>query len=483
MLQQFRRTKIIATLGPATDKDNNLEKIIISGANIVRLNFSHGETNEHFIRAKKVREIAARLKTYVAILGDLQGPKIRISTFQGNKINLKPGDNFLIDAMMKNKNKNDHKCVGVDYKELAQDVHPEDLLLLDDGRIQLKVITIHNTKIYTKVIIGGILYNNKGLNKLGGGLTAKVLTDKDKIDIITAVKIGVDYLAISFPRSSIDLNCARKLIVDAGGHAKIISKIERAEVVASNTTIDDIINASDAVMVARGDLGVEIGEPELVGVQKKIIQRARILNRAVITATQMMESMVYNSMPTRAEVMDVANAVLDGTDAVMLSAETATGKYPSETVAAMANVCLGAEKISNINFLKDISQKKTFKNIEEAIAISAMYTANHLKGVSAIIAVTEFKNTTLLMSRINSKLPVFALSQDKHTLNIVTLYKGVIPIYFNRTGDNITDAKYASNLLRDKGFLLSGELVVVVIQNNIYNKCDVINISHILQVE
>lgn len=482
MLEQLRRTKIIATLGPATDKSNNLEKIIVSGANIVRLNFSHGKRTEHFIRAKKVREIASKLNTYVAILGDLQGPKIRISTFQSDKIYLKSGDNFLIDAMMTNNNKDSQKCVGVDYEELARDVYPEDLLLLDDGRIQLKVIKIHDTKIYTKVIIGGMLYNNKGLNKLGGGLAAKVLTKKDKIDIITAAQIGVDYLAISFPRSSIDLNYARKLIVDAGGHAKIISKIERAEVVASDETIDDIIYASDAVMVARGDLGVEIGEPELVGVQKKIIQRARTLNRAVITATQMMESMVHNSIPTRAEVMDVANAVLDGTDAVMLSAETATGQYPSETVAAMANVCLGAEKISNINFLADISQKKKFNNIEEAIAISAMYTANHLIGVSAIIALTELESTTLLMSRINSKLPIFALSQHKHTLNIVTLYKGVIPIYFNRTGNNVIDAKYASNLLREKGLLLSGELVVVI-QNDIYNKCDIINISYILQVE
>ncbi|WP_159715304.1 pyruvate kinase [Blochmannia endosymbiont of Camponotus nipponensis] len=481
MLRQLRRTKIIATLGPATDKDNNLEKIIVSGTNIVRLNFSHGEKKEHFTRAKKVREIASKLCKYVAILGDLQGPKIRISTFQGNKIYLKSGDNFLIDTMMTN-NKGDHQCVGVDYEELAQDVRSGDLLLLDDGRIQLQVITIHNTKIYTKVIVGGMLSNNKGLNKLGGGLAAKVLTNKDKIDIITAAQIGVDYLAISFPRSSIDLNCARKLVIDAGSHAKIISKIERAEVVASDETIDDIIYASDAVMVARGDLGIEIGEPELVGMQKKIIQRARALNRAVITATQMMESMIHNSMPTRAEVMDVANAVLDGTDAVMLSAETATGQYPSETVTTMANVCLGAEKISNINFLKCINQKKKFNSIEEAIAMSAMYTANHLEGVSAVIALTEFASTTLLMSRINSKLPIFALSQHKHTLNIVTLYKGVIPIYFNRTGDNIADVKYASNLLRNQGFLLSGELVVVI-QNDIYNPRDVINISRILQVE
>ncbi|URJ24949.1 pyruvate kinase [Candidatus Blochmannia ocreatus (nom. nud.)] len=480
MTQLFRRTKIIATLGPSTDKNNNLEKIIISGADIVRLNFSHGDKKKHFIRAKKVREIANKLGKFIAILGDLQGPKIRISTSYGKSVLLKHGDNLLLDPITKN-NKNHYKCLGVDYENLGEDVQPGDLLLLDDGKIQIKVIKIHNNKIFTTVITGGILSNNKGLNKLGGGLSAKVLTEKDKIDIITAAEIGVDYLAISFPRSSIDLNDARKLIKKAGSHAKIISKIERAEVVVSNETIDDIITASDAVMVARGDLGVEIGEPALVEIQKKIINRARIHNRAVITATQMMESMIYNPMPTRAEIMDVANAVLDGTDAVMLSAETATGQYPSETVATMAKVCLGAEKISDPNYLTNFNYKKKIKNTDEAIAIAAMYTANNLEGVKAIIALTEFENTTLLMSRINSKLPIFALSHHKHILNIMTLYKGVIPIYFHRTTDNFTDARYASNLLYKKDFILPGELVVII-QNNTHSKCRVTNISYILQV-
>lgn len=481
MLQKLRRTKIIATLGPSTDLQDNLEKIINSGVNIVRLNFSHGEITEHLNRAHKVRAIASRLNKYIAILGDLQGPKIRISTFQSNQIYLKSGDNFLIDSSNKRINYN-QKYVGVNYKELPKDVFPGDFLLLDDGKIRLQVLKIHETQIYTKVIIGGILCNNKGINKLGGGLSATVLTNKDKMDIITAAKIGVDYLAISFPRSSTDLNYARELITNAGSDAKIISKIERAEVVKSNKSIDDIIHASDAVMIARGDLTVEIGEPELVRVQKQIIQRAHELNKAVITATQMMESMISNSIPTRAEVMDVANAVLDGTDAVMLSAETATGQYPIETVITMANVCLGAEKISNKHYSTLFNQQTKIKTIEEAIAISTMYIANHLQEVKAVISITDFGQSVLLMSRINSKIPIFALSKNIQTLNMVTLYKGVIPIYFHQTEDNIINAQSAGNLLRNQGFLISGELVIVI-QDNTQNLCNVNNINHILQVE
>lgn len=482
MLQLLRRTKIIATLGPATDQSNNLEKIITSGVNIVRLNFSHGEAVDHFIRANKVRKIASHLNRYIAILGDLQGPKIRISIFQSNQIHLNPGDDFLIDSANKNIN-SDQKYAGVNYQELPNDVSPGDCLLLDDGKIQLQVLKVHSTKIFTKVIIGGILFNNKGINKLGGGLSAKVPTNKDKIDIITAAKIGVDYLAISFPRNSTDLNYARELVMNAGSKAKIISKIERAEVVQSNETIDDIIQASDAVMVARGDLGVEIGESELVRVQKKIIQRAQELNKAVITATQMMESMITNSVPTRAEVMDVANAVLDGTDAVMLSAETATGQYPIKTVITMANVCLGAEKILHTNCSKSLKKQKKIKTIVEAISIATMYTANYLYKMKAVITITNYGQSTLFASRVNSKIPIFALSQNIHTLNMVTLYKGVIPIFFHHSGNNIIDARYASNILRDQGFLISGELVIVIQEDNIQNEHNINYSSHILQVD
>ncbi|NHB61871.1 pyruvate kinase [Photorhabdus sp. RW14-46] len=480
MSRRLRRTKIVTTLGPATDRDNNLEKIIAAGANVVRLNFSHGTAEDHLQRAKNVREIAARLGCHVAILGDLQGPKIRVSTFKEGKIFLNIGDKFLLDANL-GKGEGDKEKVGIDYKGLPSDVIPGDILLLDDGRVQLKVLDIQGMKVFTEVTVGGPLSNNKGINKLGGGLSAEALTEKDKEDIITAARIGVDYLAVSFPRTGEDLNYARRLARDAGCETQIVAKVERAEAVSSDKTIDEIILASDVVMVARGDLGVEIGDPELVGVQKKLIRRARQLNRVVITATQMMESMITNPMPTRAEVMDVANAVLDGTDAVMLSAETAAGQYPAETVAAMARVCLGAEKMPGLNVSKH-RLDTIFDSIEEAIAMSTMYAANHLNGVKAIIAMTESGRTTRIMSRISSGLPIFSMSRHEKTLNQTALYRGVTPVYCSSHTDGITAANEAVNRLRDKGYLVSGDLVLVT-QGDQMGTIGSTNTCRILEVE
>ncbi|MFI0487924.1 MAG: pyruvate kinase [Yersinia sp. (in: enterobacteria)] len=480
MCTRLRRTKIVTTLGPATDRDDNLEKVIAAGANVARLNFSHGSAEDHELRANKVREIAARLGRHVAILGDLQGPKIRVSTFKEGKIFLKIGDKFLLDANMA-KGEGDREKVGIDYKGLPADVMPGDILLLDDGRVQLKIIDVQGMKVFTEVTVGGPLSNNKGINKLGGGLSAEALTEKDKTDIITAAKIGVDFLAVSFPRTGEDLNYARRLARDAGCNAKIVAKVERAEAVASDEAMDDIILASDVVMVARGDLGVEIGDPELVGIQKKLIRRARQLNRAVITATQMMESMITNPMPTRAEVMDVANAVLDGTDAVMLSAETAAGQYPAETVAAMAKVCLGAEKIPSINVSKHRLDMQ-FDNVEEAIAMSTMYAANHLKGITAIIAMTESGRTALTMSRISSGLPIFAMSRHEHTLNLTAIYRGVTPVFCDTHTDGVLAATEAVNRLRDGGYLRSGDLVIVT-QGDVMGTIGTTNTSRILRVE
>ncbi|GAA3878457.1 pyruvate kinase [Gibbsiella dentisursi] len=480
MSRRLRRTKIVTTLGPATDRDNNLEKIIAAGANVVRLNFSHGTAEDHLQRANKVREIAAKLGRHVAILGDLQGPKIRVSTFKEGKIFLNVGDKFVLDANL-SKGEGDKERVGIDYKGLPADVVPGDVLLLDDGRVQLKVIEVQGMRVFTEVTVGGPLSNNKGINKLGGGLSAEALTEKDKADIVSAAKIGVDYLAVSFPRTGEDLNYARRLARDAGCNAQIVSKVERAEAVCTDEAMDDIILASDVVMVARGDLGVEIGDPELVGIQKKLIRRARKLNRAVITATQMMESMITNPMPTRAEVMDVANAVLDGTDAVMLSAETAAGQYPAETVAAMARVCLGAEKIPSINISKHRLDAE-FDNVEEAIAMSSMYAANHLKGVTAIIALTESGRTALMMSRISSGLPIFAMSRHERTLNLTALYRGVTPVYYDSHTDGAEAADDAINRLRDRGFLVSGDLVLVT-QGDIMGTIGTTNTVRILLVE
>lgn len=459
MSRRLRRTKIVCTMGPATDRGNNLEKIIAAGANVVRMNFSHGTPEDHIGRAQKVREIAKKLGRHVAILGDLQGPKIRVSTFKEGKIFLDVGDKFVLDAELP-KGEGDQHAVGLDYKTLPQDVVPGDILLLDDGRVQLKVLSTEGAKVYTEVTVGGPLSNNKGINKLGGGLSADALTEKDKADIITAARIGVDLLAVSFPRSSADINYARQLAREAGLNAKIVAKVERAETVVDEAAMDDIILASDVIMVARGDLGVEIGDPELVGVQKKLIRRSRKLNRVVITATQMMESMISNPMPTRAEVMDVANAVLDGTDAVMLSAETAAGQYPSETVAVMAKVCLGAEKMPSINVSRHRMDVE-FQTIEESVAFSAMYAANHMKGVAAIIAMTNTGHTAQLMSRISSGLPIFALSRNESTLNLCSLYRGVVPVHFEQDSRIVEGLKAAIQLLKDKGYLFEGDLVLL----------------------
>ena len=457
----FRRTKIVTTLGPATDRDDNLRKIIAKGANVVRLNFSHGSPEDHLERATQVRNIAKELGKQVAILGDLQGPKIRVSTFKDNKkVQLNLGKAFILDAELE-KGLGDENQVGIDYKQLPDDVNIGDILMLDDGRVQLRVEKVEGRKVHTTVTVAGPLSNNKGINKQGGGLSAAALTDKDKADIITAAKIKVDYLAVSFPRTGADLDYARSLAKEAGHDPMIVAKVERAEAVATDEAMDDVIKASDVVMVARGDLGVEIGDAALVAVQKKLILRSRQLNKVVITATQMMESMITSPMPTRAEVMDVANAVLDGTDAVMLSAETAAGDFPEETVTAMGNVCLGAEEHPSIRASKHRLDQE-FTSIEETIALSTMYAANHLKGIKAIIALTESGETAKLMSRISSALPIFGLSRHPQSLAKMALYRGVMPVEFDSTQHSADQlAKNAVEELKAAGYLQSGDMVLM----------------------
>lgn len=424
-----RRTKIVATLGPSTNSPEAIESLIQAGVDVVRLNFSHGSADEHVARANLVREYAAKHNRFVAVLGDLQGPKIRIARFAEGKIQLKKGQQFTLDASL-DKNAGDANAVGIDYEALITDSRPGDILLLDDGRVELTVLEVSAPRLICEVLVGGPLSNNKGINRKGGGLSAAALTDKDRADIQVAAKMQVDYLAVSFPRDAADMHLARQLLKEAGGEAGLIAKIERAETVSDVRILDAIIEASEGVMVARGDLGVEIGDAELMAVQKLIIDRARALNRVVITATQMMESMITQSMPTRAEVFDVANAVLDGTDAVMLSAETAAGAYPVETVQAMHRVIIGAEKHPQAHRSKH-RVDEVFYKIDESIAMSAMYAANHLHGVKAIICMTESGDTPRLMSRIRSHLPIFAFSHNARTQNRVTLFRGVKTIPFD----------------------------------------------------
>lgn len=466
----LRRTKIVSTLGPATDEPGILEKLIVAGVDVVRLNFSHGAPDDHRQRANAVREYAAKHGRYVAILGDLQGPKIRIARFAKGPINLQVGDTFILDADLPTE-AGDQKQVGIDYKELPRDVNPGDRLLLDDGRVVFDVDSVQGNRIMCTVTVGGKLSNNKGINREGGGLTAPALTEKDQADIKTAVDIDVDYLAVSFPRSADDMVKARNLVKEAGGDIALVAKIERAESVETDEVLDAIIEASDAVMVARGDLGVEIGDASLIGVQKHIISRARALNRAVITATQMMETMISSSLPTRAEVFDVANAVLDGTDAVMLSAETAAGQFPVETVEAMVRIILGAEKTEGSH--KELNREAALGRvaIDQAIAAAAMYTANHMPGVAAIACMTETGSTPLLMSRYGARLPIFALSRHERSLRKAALYRGVQTVLFNF--DNMPFAESnqkAIDELRAQSVVKEGDLVII-------SKGDVANVG------
>lgn len=456
----LKRTKIVATLGPSTDRPDVLNAILDSGVNVVRLNFSHGSADDHKRRAQAVRDAAKKLGKVVAILGDLQGPKIRIARFKDGPIHLKVGDPFVLDSELGNED-GDQTQVGLDYKELPQDSKPGDILLLDDGRMQLRVLDVQGTKVMTEAILSGPLSNNKGINKQGGGLSAAALTDKDKQDILTAAEIDMDYVAVSFPRTAADLEEARSLLQQAGSQAEIVAKVERAETVESDIALDAIILASDSVMVARGDLGVEIGDAELIGVQKKIINRARELNRTVITATQMMETMIKSPMPTRAEVFDVANAILDGTDAVMLSAETAAGDFPVEVVESMTRICQGAEQHQSAKpTVTSITRRGD--RIDETIARSAMYTANHLVGIKAIICLTESGSTPRWMSRIRSGLPIYALTRHERTMRRMAIYRGVESLYFDAT--QVEASQLNDELLsfiKQHGQLSSGDLVIL----------------------
>lgn len=423
----LRRTKIIATLGPATDEPGIMRRILEAGVNLVRINLSHGIQAAHIKRIETTRALALDLGLEIGILLDLQGPKIRITRFKNGFIHLMPGSFFVLDATL-DVDGGAVESVGIDYKNLPNDVKKGDILLLDDGLLMLEVLEVVGPKIHCLVKLGGKLSNHKGINRRGGGLTAAALTAKDREDILFAAKMDVDYVAVSFPRSAKDIEETRSLLQQAGSRSKIMAKIERVEAVQA---LDEIINSADAVMVARGDLGVEIGYAELPAVQKHIIARARALNKAVVTATQMMESMVHSPIPTRAEVSDVANAVIDGTDAVMLSAETATGSFPDKVVEAMAGICLAAERQRKMHVSKH-RLDCYFDRVDEAIAMAAMYTANHLE-VKAIMALTETGSTPLWMSRIRSGIPIYALSRHKEARGQMTLYRGVYPVDFDVT--------------------------------------------------
>ena len=452
----YRQTKIIATLGPATSSRDKIEGLIDAGVDLVRLNFSHGDKESHIARAKLVREVAKEKKYHVGIIGDLQGPKIRITRFIGSQVNLESGATFTIDDQHPF-DQGTEKIVGTTYENLSKELSIGDILLLDDGRLELEVTNLSGSKIISKVIHGGLLYDSKGLNRKGGGLSAAAISEKDINDIKLAAKIGVDYLAVSFAREAGDVDLARKLLREAGNNGGIIAKIERAEALDN---IDEIIDASNAIMIARGDLGVEIGDAQLPAVQKNLIKKARKKDKVVITATQMMESMITNSIPTRAEVFDVAYAVIDGTDAVMLSSETAMGDHPVQAVKAMSRICEGSEGQIPISS-KESNYSTESKKVDRAIAMACMLTAANLNAV-AIAAVTESGSTALWMSRINHSIPIFALTTHTATLRKITLYRGVYPARIKAIDTNhATVNQDAINVLTRLNVAKENDLVII----------------------
>ncbi|MBI5437850.1 MAG: pyruvate kinase [Nitrosomonadales bacterium] len=452
----LRRTKIVATLGPASSDPKVLERMVRAGVDLVRMNFSHGSVQDHVKRAETVRAVAAAVGRTVGILADLQGPKIRVRKFEDDKITLHKGDIFILDAAFDGLGNQER--VGLDYKDLPNDVGKGSVLLLNDGMLEFDVVEVKGQEIICKIVRGGVLSNNKGINRKGGGLTAPALTEKDKEDIKTAALIKADYLAVSFPRSADDMKLARELMHAAGGKSLLMAKIERAEAIPA---LADIIEASDAIMVARGDLSVEVGDAAVPGLQKRMIKMARKKNRLVITATQMMESMISSPIPTRAEVSDVANAVLDGTDAVMLSAETAVGEYPVETIEAMARICLKAEREVEEHVFDRGAVQHKFLRIDQSIAMSALFAASHFK-VKAIIALTQSGSSPLWMSRMNAGVPIFAFTPLRETLSKVTLFSGVHPIEFHsKTRGQSDEWHQIEATILELGLVAEGDMVVM----------------------
>jgi pyruvate kinase len=454
----LRSTKIVATLGPASSDPAVLERMVRAGVDVVRLNFSHGTSDDHLARAKLVREIATKTGRTVGIMCDLQGPKIRVGKFKDNKVTLQTGQVFVLDATCE---LGDEKRSGLDYKELPRDVSAGSVLLLDDGKIVLDVTQVRGEEVHTRVRHGGVLSNNKGINRQGGGLTAPALTPKDIEDIRTAAKINADYLAVSFPKSGADMYMARELLRASGGKAFLIAKIERAEAVL-DPALKDIMGACDGIMVARGDLAVEVGDASVPALQKKMIRMARENNKLTITATQMMESMIASPVPTRAEVSDVANAVLDGTDAVMLSAESASGKYPVEAIEAMDRICIEAEQTQPLTLEQEFLNR-VFTRVDQSIAMAGLFTAFHLK-VKVIATLTESGSTALWMSRLNCGVPIYALTSQTATRYRCALFRDVYPLMVKYVGHDREELlSEAEKVLVDNGVVKDGDLIVLTI--------------------
>ena len=455
-----RSTKIVATLGPASSDPQTLERMIAAGVDVMRFNFSHGgDETDRLARTRAVRDAARKCGREVGILVDLQGPKIRVGRFEGGSAQLEAGARFILDPGCKLGNA---QRSGLYFHDLPRDVRAGDVLLLNDGMIIVDVERVVGQEIHTVVRSGGELSDKKGINKQGGGLSANALTEKDARDIEIAMKCGADFIAVSFVKSRADVELARRLAARAGAahgtNPLIIAKIERAEAIP---VLDSILDAADGVMVARGDLAVEVGNAAVPALQKRMIKAARKASKLAITATQMMESMIQNSVPTRAEVSDVANAVLDGTDAVMLSAETATGRYPVETVEATASIVTAADRSETVE-LDTQFLNQTFSHVNQSISYGALFTAFHLR-CAAICTLTESGQTSLWMSRHDIDVPIYALTPSESTQRRLSLYRNVHPVYMGRTNDRDGALRASERILLEQGAVKRGDLIVLTI--------------------
>jgi len=458
----MKQTKIIATMGPASSNPDMIEKLIVAGVNVFRMNFSHGTHEVHEKNIVTVRKISEKLSIPVAIMGDLQGPKIRVGKFENNQVMLENNAKIILDTTYDELG--NVGIVGVDYKELSQDVISGDILLLDDGKIRFTVLKVEGTQVHCLVTQGGVLKSNKGINKLGGGLTAPALTDKDLLDIIFIAEQKLDYMAVSFPKEASDMIFARRKLVEAGSTAQLIAKMERTEAVFKN--LEEIVQVSDGVMVARGDLAVEVGEALVPGLQKKIVKACHKMYKVSIVATQMLESMIENPVATRAEVSDIANAVLDGTDAVMLSAETASGAFPLQAVETMSRVCTEAEKMidneMNLNFMNE-----RFANTQQTIAMSALFSAYHMEA-KAIVALTTTGSIARWMSRVISGVPIYAVTDSQQALCSMALYRGVYPYFMKTTSNEVHQhAREVCDYLKLQQILNPDDTVIVTMGESI----------------
>lgn len=450
MLAQ-RRAKIVATMGPATKDPQNIEKAILAGMNIARLNFSHGTHEEHLKVLKTIREKSLVLKAPVTIMQDLQGPKVRVGLFEKGSIPLEP-DQIVTVTIEETLGK--EGLIPSDFKELCKAAKPGHRILLDDGLIELEVLKVATRDLQAKVIYGGILKNRKGMNLPGVTLPVEAMTPKDKVDLEFGLKNGVDYIALSFVRHGKDIRQLREIIDQHKSPAKIVAKIEMLEALEN---LEEIIRLSDVVMVARGDLAVEVGQSRLPSSQKRIISLCNQLGKPVITATQMLDSMVENPRPTRAEITDIANAVLDGTDALMLSAESASGKYPFRAIRTMHEIILEVEKNED-NYYK-LSLESELLSTPAAIAASSALSALKLNA-AVIVCLTTSGRTAQIISSFRPKAQIVAVTTEMDVLNRLEMIWGLQTLHLQPYQTLKDIIEQVEKLLIENGLAKTGDRII-----------------------